>query len=179
MNDRCAADLQCVALTSDGAAITNQPLCYACVNLLQNRYDELPEILRVLPLFKGGMSGESGEARVSKSKGEPPLPINVGVLDVIDMIREILEDIGSLRISDLARHESGVSRALRVGWAWKQADGIIGISIAWTRRFLPCRECGQRSLGQYAGETKIHCANCGFSQTLEEYSAHIITVRKS
>ena len=168
-----------MALTSDGAAITNQPLCHACVNLLQERYDELPEILRVLPAWKGGMRGESGEAKVSKSKGEPPLPINVGVLDVIDMIQGILEDIGSLRISDLARHENGVGRALRAGWAWKQADRIIGISRARTRRFSPCQECGQRSLGQYAGETKIHCANCGFSQTLEEYSAHIITVRKS
>ena len=99
-----------MALTADGAAITNQPLCHACVNLLQERYDELPEILRVLPAWKGGMRGESGEAKVSKSKGEPPLPINVGVLDVIDMIREILEDIGSLRISDLARHENCVGR---------------------------------------------------------------------
>lgn len=179
MNDRCLAAERCVAITPDGAAITNQPLCHGCVNEIQDRYDQLPAILPILEMFKGGLWGESGEAKVSKGKSEPPCVLNCHAVDTADAIVEILDDIGTLQISDLMRHENGVSRALRAGWAWKQADGIIGISRAWTRRFSPCSECGNRSLRQFAGDSKIYCSGCGFSQTLEEYSAHIITVRKS
>ena len=176
MNDRCLAGDYCVALTPDGSAITSQPLCHACVDRLQVQYDELPAILDFLPVFKGGMWGVTDEAHVSTGKSEAPTVLNVHCVDVIDLVKWVLEDVGSLRVSDLARHEDGVHRALLIGVAWKQADGIIGISPAWTRRFARCPECDTRSLGTFAGQNTIHCSNCGHTLTLDEYSAHIITV---
>lgn len=176
MNDRCLAGDRCVALTPDGPAITSQPLCHGCVNKLQDQYDELPAILEVLPMFKGGLWGTSGEAKVSTGKGEAPSPLNVGCVDAIDLINYLLADIGRLRIADLIRHQDGVARAMLVGSAWKQADSIIGISRKWERRFAKCPECDTRSLGNYTGSDTISCTNCGHRMTLEEYSGQIIGV---
>lgn len=177
MNDRCLAAEHCVALTPDGAAVTTQLLCHGCCAMIQSRYDQLPEILRVLNLFKGGLWGESGEAKVSKGKGEAPIPLNVHALDVQQGIAAILHDVGVLRISDLIRQQNGVSRALHISRLWKQADGIIGLSKPWIRRFAACGQCEQRTLGSYSGEDTVRCLTCGNSLSLDEYSAYIVKVK--
>jgi hypothetical protein len=146
------------------------------VERLQAQYDELPAILRVLPMFKGGLWGTSDEAKVTKGKGEAPVPLNVHCVDVIDLVAWLLDDIGGLRIADLIRHEHGVARALLVGAAWNQADGIIGISRKQTRRFAKCPGCDTRNLAQYAGSDTIFCTNCDCRMTADEYSAGIIAV---
>lgn len=174
MSDRCSAGDRCVAPTPDGAAITSQPLCHGCVDALQDRYDQLPAILEVLPMFKGGLWGASDQAKVSKGKGEAPSPLNAHCVDVIDMIEAILEDVGSLRVADLVRHEFGISRALKIGRAWKMADGIIGFAPRWERLAAPCDECGQRTLGRLYGTESVNCSNCGHRLTLQDYKSQTI-----
>lgn len=169
MNERCLAEDRCAALTIDGPAITNQPLCHACVDKLQREYDELPAILEILPMFKGGLWGGSGEAKVSKGKGEAPSPLNVHALDVIDSVAEVLGDVGTLPIADLMRHPFGAGRCLRVGIVYAQADKVIGITHRWEQRFARCGNCGVRALGNLTGSDIIRCSNCGGTTTRGEY----------
>ncbi|QPO16734.1 hypothetical protein SEA_KASHFLOW_130 [Mycobacterium phage KashFlow] len=168
---RCHSGEYCVALTPDGAALTTRmdTLCHGCITRLQEQYDELRVIRKVLEMFKGGLWGQSGEAKVSSSS-EPSPPLNVHALDVINEVEEVLEDVGSLPVADLVRHENGVSRSLRIGKVWCQSDGIIGISRVWSRRFANCPECEQRTLGCYAGSESIECASCNIRLTRDEYS---------
>lgn len=168
---RCRAGQRCLALTPDGSAITSRPdtLCYACVGRLQEQYDQLPEIREVLPLFKGGLGGVSGEAKVASSR-EAPCPLNVGVVDLVDLIDEIIADIRGLPIADLVRQDDGVRRALKIGKAWKRADGVVGFTRKWTRRIQPCPKCNLRTLGTFAGSDSIQCSSCGEILTRDEYS---------
>lgn len=170
MQDRCLALDQCAALTIDGSAITSQPLCHSCVDKLQGQYDDLPDILAMLPTFKGGLWGESGQPKVSKSKGEPPSPLNVHVLDVIDLVVDVLYDVDSLRISELMRHDHGVRRCLRVGMAYQQADRIVGVSQRWERHVAKCPKCRLRTLGALTGDEIIRCSTCGHSLTRDQYA---------
>ncbi len=173
MEFRCKSDQRCVAITPDGPAVVQrETLCAPCIKQIQEHYDELPAILRVLPAWKGGLRGENGEAKVSSSKGEAPCPLNVGAVDLELDIASILESVGSLRIADLVNQDGGIWWAVRIHSAWQQADGLIGISRHWSPRFAKCPNCETRSLGNYAGSDVIQCAWCGSTMSRDDYLKH-------
>lgn len=175
--DRCRSGARCVASTSDGAAITTFPLCFKCVEQIQSQFDTLRAIRYVLPLYKGGLRGQSGEAKVSGGGDIPPCPLRVEVVDLEDSINSILANV-TMRISDLINHEYGVSWAFEIRKQYGIADRIIGISRHWSKRHAPCSECGQRTLGSWAGESNVTCSTCGFVQSLDEYAASCLIQAK-
>lgn len=173
---RCQSGQRCVASTPDGAAVVHQPgLCHRCIESVQAQYDELPKILSVLEMFKGGLWGTSGEAKVSTGKSVAPCPLNVDALDVELSIGEIRQCIGTMRIVDLANGEDGAYWIGRIRKAYDQADQIIGIDRHWSRRFSPCPGCSQRTLGNWSGEDTIRCESCPTTLTREEYAQSCLT----
>lgn len=177
---RCYSGAKCVAATPDGAAVVHQPgLCHHCIESIQAKYDELPKILSVLKMFKGGLRGDSGEAKVSTGKTVAPCPLNVDVVDLELDIHAIRQCIGPMRIVDLAHGEDGLYWVGRIRKAYEAADRLIGIKQHWSPRFAPCGECGQRSLGNYAGEDTIHCRSCNTTYTREEYAQSCLTPQPS
>lgn len=170
MDFRCASGQQCVAQTPDGPALVHRPtLCHKCVAQVQAQYSELPNILLAIPLFKGGLRGQSGEAKVSVSK-DAPAPLNVAVVDLEDSLQAILHRIGDLRIVDLVNQDDGVDWCLHVRRVYAQADRLIGISRHWSRRHLPCDRCSLRSLGSFSGDDFITCSACGAQTPLSDYA---------
>ena len=161
-------------MTSDGPAVTNRPLCHRCCDDLQEKYNRLPQILEALPLFKGGLWGETGEAKVSGGSDVPPCPLNVGVIDLIASIESILRRVGNLRIADLVLQPGGPEWCDELRWAYANSDKTIGFSKRWSRRLTPCPECSLRTLGNFAGEDTIHCSNCGHSMNRDEYNKETI-----
>ena len=168
--ERCRSGTRCVAATPDGAAITTSPLCFRCVEDVQTRLDELPKILHCIPLYKGGLRGQTGEAKVSGGSDSPPCPLNVAAVDLEDSIRNILANVDT-RVADLIHQENGVEWAFEVRRVYGAADRIIGISRHWSRRHAPCPGCSQRSLGSWSGESSVTCSSCGHSMSLDEYAA--------
>lgn len=156
-------------MTSDGPAITSRPLCHACCEDLQRKYDELPRILEVLPAWKGGLRGEIGEAKVSASKNAPPCPLNVGVVDLISDIEAVLYRVGTLPISGLVNQLGGPEWCNEIRRTYTEADATIGISRHWSRRFTPCPDCGLSTLGSWAGEEVITCSSCKKSMDRNQY----------
>lgn len=170
MDQRCRSGQQCVALTEDGPAITYKPLCQRCLDEIQGYVDKLPALLGMLPFWKGGLRGQSGEAKVSTGKGgESPCPLNVGVVDLIDDINTALHHIGGVRAADFVTQEHGVEWLFEVRKLWKAADRTIGLSPHFSRRLTPCPECGQRALGSYAGAETITCTACGHCMDRDGY----------
>lgn len=169
MDQRCLSGQQCVALTEDGPAITYKPLCQRCVDQLQGFLDRLPEAMRVLHLFKGGLWGASGEAKVSTGKGEAPAPLRVAVVDLIDDIGTALHYVDGVRAADFVTQEHGVDWLFEVRKLWKAADKTIGLSPHFSRRLTPCPECGQRTLGSYAGAETITCTSCNYCMDRDQY----------
>ena len=169
--ERCRSGSRCVAATSDGAAITTSPLCFRCVEDVQAKLDELPKILAVLPAWKGGLRGQTGEAKVHGGGDTPACPLRVDVVDLIDDIQLIQSYVGTLRIADLVNQDDGVEWCCAIRKAFGGADRIIGLSRHWSRRFSACPECSQRSLGSYSGEDIVRCSSCGYSMSLDEYAA--------
>lgn len=179
MESRCRSGQDCVAATPDGPAITNKPLCHPCCEDLQRKYNELPKILKVLPMFKGGLWGEIGEAKVSGSKLAPPCPLRVEVIDLIMSVEGILQRVGNLRIADLALQPGGPEWADEIRWAYGAADKTVGFSRHWARRMTPCPECGLRTLGSWAGEETITCSSCGHGMDRDQYNKEtLILVRR-
>jgi len=177
---RCYSGARCVAATSDGAAVVHQPgLCYRCIESVQAQFDELPKILSVLPAWKGGMRGESGEAKVSTGKRDAPTPLNLDVVDLEIEIGLISDHVGTLRIVDLSTLDGGLHWIGRIRKAYAAADRVIGIKRHWSQRFAPCPECRQRSLGNWSGEDIIRCTECGSSFTREEYAQSCLTPQSS
>lgn len=182
LDHHCRAGQRCVARTSDGAAITTKPdtLCYGCVQKLQLQYDKLPEIRDMLRFFDSKGLVPSGGAKVS-STPEPSVPINLHVIDLIDVIESLIDDVRGLAISELIRRSDGVHQALAIGRAWKKADGIIGLSTrVWQREMGRCPQCELSTLGSFTGSNTIQCsnANCEYMMTRDEYEGTcLIAVR--
>lgn len=168
-----------MAGTSDGAALTRIPstLCHLCVVMLQHQLDQLPAIRCMLRFnVKQSIVPQGGGAKVSSS-ATPSVPINLHALDVMHDIDMALAQ--GYTIANLIRQPSdgycdGVDKALDVGIVWRQAESIIGISIAWESRAAPCPKCDRNTLGSYAGSDYISCSDCGTTLTREEYAAHCI-----
>jgi hypothetical protein len=123
----------------------------------------------VLELYKGGIGGASGEAKVSGTQ-EPAIPLNLHVLDLISEIEALIHYVHGVPIADVIRWSDGIRRALDIGKVYKKADGVIGLSRKWTRRMSPCPKCQLRTLGSFAGSDSIQCTNCGGVMTRDEYA---------
>ena len=186
LDHHCRSDKHCVARTPDGAAITTKPgtLCHGCVTKLQGQLDELPAIRDALRLYlvRGGSSAQTKVAFSST----PATPLDVGTLDLIDEIDDVIDRTGGLSIADLIRQPEqefilwsrgsrravfldGVQRALDVSRVWRKADGVIGLTRKWQQRLGTCPRCTLRTLGNFAGEDAVTCSSCGGVMTRDEY----------
>lgn len=173
---RCRSGKTCVARTSDGAALTSQPtLCHGCITDIQKRLTELPHLAAALNTFKGTWGGVSYEARVTGSK-EPPIPLNVGALDLIDEIGDVIDRAGGYRVIDLitlaaedyivwrrgerqAVDLDGVMRALDIRRVHTKAESMVGLNRVWQRRAAACPNCHLPTLGSWLGDEQILCTN--------------------
>jgi hypothetical protein len=180
----------------EGAAITPGPdtLCDACIRKLQRQLDDLPTIRDVLYGLYLTRGGESGEAKVSSST-EPQPPFNVHTMDLVDEIDDVMDRTDRKTIESLVcepemqfklwrgggwkmDYLDGVQRALEVGFVWRKADGIIGITPKWQQRMAKCPHCNTRTLGNFAGSDTIICSSCGQCMTREEYETGCVVVSK-
>lgn len=169
MEQRCRSGQACVAITTDGPAVTYKPLCQRCVDHVQALLDRLPEILNILPAWKGGLRGEIGEAKVSASKFDAPCPLNCHVVDLIDEIRAVLQRVNGVRVNDLITQSDGTIWANEIRRVFKSADKTLGLSRHWARRLTPCPDCGQRTLGSFSGEDLVRCSACHLCIDLDTY----------
>ena len=170
-DDRCQSGPQCVARTSDGAAVTRYALCVGCVADIQKLADELPGYLGLLSLFKGYVPQSVGSSRVSSSS-EPKSPLNLTVVDLIEAIRILLHGpAGLYSIRDLITLPNGPQLALLVRRLHSKADGIIGLKKVWQRRHAPCPDCSLPTLGGWAGDDVIRCtaSGCGTVMSKSAY----------
>lgn len=174
---RCQSGKQCVRITSEGAGLVSQPgtLCHGCVIHIQKCLDELPHLVTALHTQKGSWGGVSYEARVTGSK-EPPTPLHVGVLDLIDEIADVVDRTGGYRVVDLVTHAKetwiiwrhgkrqeteldGVARALDIRRVHDKASSRVGFDRVWSRRAAACPDCNLPTLGQWSGDDLIVCTN--------------------
>lgn len=174
VDHRCEAGRHCLARTADGPAITARPMCDSCVNGVQECYNQLRGYRDMLELFKGYKQSAAGGARVSASKGEPPTPLNVTVVDLIDDITSILIRSQAYLMRDLITLPGGVDLAMDVWRAHAKAEGICGLQKVWERRHAPCPECGLSTLGGWLGGDEIICTNsqCYTSLSKEQYEEY-------
>ncbi|AYR00029.1 hypothetical protein PBI_NEBKISS_91 [Mycobacterium phage Nebkiss] len=174
---RCRSGPRCVAKTTDGAALVSRDtLCHQCCSYIQSMLDELPKILHVLPAWKGGIGGESGEAKVSSSKNAPPCPLRVEIVDLECEIRAALRHIKKTRIVDLVNMQDGFYWAFVVRKLYEKADKAIGLTRHWSPRLAPCPGCEQRTLGNWAGNDIINCQSCGTVLPRDEYIKHTLQI---
>lgn len=186
LSHECRAGRTCLARTSTGAAVTKKPatLCHACIADIQRCQDDLPALQKALRAFIGkGTTAAWGET-VSGSR-EPPAPLNVSVLDLIDEIGDVIfRDRGAVRdlvtqpetVFEVWRNDvqtlrslDGVERALWIRSVHRRADKIVGLSHTWERKGAPCRHCGGFTLGGWSGTNAIHCTSCGAVMTRDDY----------
>ena len=173
MEEHRCRNTRCVAKTNDGSALTLKPntLCNSCIASIQDKFDQLPEIQEVLKLFLGGIGGSSAQTKVAAST-EPPVPVNLHCLDVINEIRSVINRAGGVQtqVVNLIRQDDGVNRALHIDKVYRKADNIIGLSRAWNRRLMPCPKCQLQTLGSFAGSDTVTCSNCAAAMTRKEYA---------
>lgn len=175
---RCRSGKQCVRLTTDGAALTTQPgtICHGCVEEVQKCLDALPHLATALKTMKGSWGGVSYEARVTGSK-EPPTPLHVGIVDLIDEIWAVTSAAEGYKAVDLVTLTEGVDRALRIRHVHAKAANAVGFDKVWQRRAAPCPECRMPTLGQWIGDDLIICSSqeCLASFTKTEYENFCFT----
>ncbi|MBO0676884.1 hypothetical protein JRC04_05365 [Mycolicibacterium sp. S2-37] len=138
-----------------------------------------------------GLVPQGGGAKVSSST-EPPPPLNVHVLDLIDEIGAVLAEVGGYRVADLINRPAeevdrwkggrlrrvtrdGVDIALDASAAWKGAEAVIGFERVWERRFGKCTECDLPTLGNFSGSATVQCSSCGHAISRTEYENNLIT----
>lgn len=172
---RCHARTGCLARTPDGAAAVPRPntLCNACIADLQKRRDQLPALLTALrPFVAAPIAGSRGEP-VAASK-EPPAPLNVTVLDLIDSVKIALEQMGNVPVRDLVSQTDGLDWAQHIRSLHSRADQIVGFSPVWESRGAPCPFCETFTLGGWVGSGVVHCTNCTSVITTEDYETNCI-----
>ena len=187
LNHRCRGGDNCVARTTDGAAITSKPdtLCRNCIKRLQVQLEQLPDLRLALRSFLGTSMTAALGSKVNSTK-EHSTPINLRTLDLITEIDVVIARAGgpTIQVEDLVgrpaeqfslrgkvRYLDGVDRALAIAAVWRKADGVVGLSRQWVRRQAPCLRCGLQTLGMWSGESSIHCtnSNCASTFTLDQY----------
>ncbi|AEJ92476.1 DNA binding protein [Mycobacterium phage Quink] len=176
---RCRSGDSCVARTPDGGALVTGPtLCSRCADDIQKCLEQLPHLITALQTMKGTWGGVSYEARVQSSK-EPPTPLHLHVVDLIDRINQSIDATEDYRIVDLITQADGVTRALDIRHVHKRASEAVGFQPTWQRRHAPCWECGLPTLGTWVGSDVIQCSNeeCLAQCSLDEYTQHCMRNR--
>lgn len=200
LNHRCLANKSCVSRTPEGSAVTVKPdtLCSGCVTQIQKCLGELPHLAVVLRSLLGGVGAASYTSKVHGTH-DPQPPFNVGALDLIDEIGDVIDRAGGLgvRVDNLIREPdaeflvwqhgspvkkglSGVFRALAIRRVHAKAEVVAGVNKSWQRRAAPCPHCRLPTLGTWAGSDTINCSNedCGAAFTRNEYDVHCFVESK-
>lgn len=185
---RCV-DKQC----NDGEPIDGEPaprfaddgfLCQRHSDTLERRVAELPARRDLLRDCLGGIQGQrSSESK--KTKGEPPLPLNIGAHDhlalmhaqVVEWVRLVAEerretgpataDLRPLASYLVGRHSWVVRQPWVDDYAEEMrdlsrvADGLTAHKARWNRLEAPCPGCGAFELGRWDGQDIAQCASCG------------------
>lgn len=196
---RCRSGKHCVRLTAEGAGLTSQPgaLCHGCVEDIQKRLNELPHLATALETMKGSWGSISYEARVGGSK-DAPTPLHVGIVDLVDEIRDVVDRTGGYAVRDLVTHSAekwiiwrngrrqeteldGVQRALDVRRVHSKASSRVGFDKVWQRRAAACPNCQLPTLGSWSGEDLILCSSedCRASFTKTDYENYCFSTSLS
>lgn len=132
-------------------------------------------MVTALQTMKGSWGGVSYEARVQSSK-EPPIPLHINILDLIEECADVFDRTGGYMIHDLVTHGpekwiiwrngkrretelDGVTRALDVRRVYQKAANRVGFDKVWQRRAAACPNCHLPTLGSWVGEENILCTN--------------------
>lgn len=134
------------------------------------------------------------ESKINATR-EPAAPINLHILDLMDVVEEELHKAEGRTIADLVQQPAkkfvmwgkrveddkvvyldGVDRALRIRVVHQKASDAVGLAPTWRKRHAPCPDCGIPCLGSWSGTDTIHCTNedCLATYTLSEYETYCI-----
>lgn len=174
----------------DGPDLDGQPgprmaktglLCPRCYGRLERTLAELPAVTGTLRGLLGGSNTGGGE-NIRRTKGSPPLPLNVSVLDHLDLIGSVLSSWTRLVAEE--RGLRGPDTADRCsGWlldqlAWvasqpwvddlddevrdaaRVAESLARTRPGWHPLPVPCPNCGGMTLGRWDGDDHVACP-CG------------------
>jgi len=193
---------RCVDKTClDGPPLDDQPapriagiglLCHRCAFRLERHIAELPARFDELGAVLGGGKGSRTEGK--RTKGSPPVPLNLAAHDHRQHIAGVLaswvllvaEERG-LRGPDtqtvpalstwLVQHHAWL-----VGQPWvddlseevaeltRTAEGITRRLPGWNRLPAPCPGCGAFEMGRKDGDAHVECRSCGLRYGEAEYA---------
>lgn len=191
---RCRSGRYCVSRTPDGAAITVKPdaLCPQCIDDIQRRLEELPQLAIALRTFLGGSMKVAYESKVQATR-EPAAPMNVMVADLLDEIGDAIDRAEGLEVRTLVqkpaelfivwirdvqqkKYLDGVDRALDIARSHRRVTAVVGLHRVWDRRRAPCPNCHFPTLGSWVGSETIECTNseCQHRMPLAEYENYCI-----
>lgn len=189
VESRCRAGRRCVS--NHPPAITHSPLCAYCVNDIQRCVDELPHLLGALAPFKNKSSGSGLELRIRFTK-DPPCPLNVNVVALIDLIQETMDRAGGwgVRVIELMhepayeypvwdgdtqiiRELNGVDRALSIRRIHARVSKIVGLERTKQSRPAPCPHCNGK-LWNWVGESTVQCTHCPDTMTIDAYESYCL-----
>jgi hypothetical protein len=194
---------------NDGPPLDDQPapryarvglLCPRCALRLERRLAELPARHDELGQVLGGSQGTRAEGK--RTKGAPPVPLNVAAHDHRQHMTGVLASWALL-----VREERGLrgpdtsTVAVLAPWLVQQtswlveqpwvddlsaevadltrvADGITRRNPGWHRLPAPCPECAAFELGRKDGDSHVECRSCGLTYGEADY-LHLVHVLAS
>lgn len=187
---RCRSGPHCSGRTSDGAAITANALCAACVQAIQKCLEELPHLALALRSFLGVTPTTALQSRVRATR-EPACPIDPRVDALLTEIWDVIDRTGGVRVADLIRQPdmlftlwvrderrqeylSGVDRALDIRRVHLRVNKVIGLDRVWQKRHAPCPDCNLPTLGNWVGDSTVACSDegCGLILPLDDYESY-------
>lgn len=199
---------RCVdSLCLDGPREDDQPrprwatrglLCARCAGLLERRLAEMPATADQLRAILGATGGGRGENR--RTKGQPPVPLNIAAHD---HLQHLAATLGSWVA--LAAEERGLRGPERqtphhlsqwllghLDWLVQQpwvddlsdelrdltrtADGLTQVRPGWHRLPAPCPGCESLTLGRWDGDDAVGCATCGERWPEDAYARLVLVL---
>lgn len=187
---RCKSGKHCAGKNKDGTAITTNPVCAACVQVLQKQLDELPHLATALHACLAVTPKTALQSRVN-STPEPACPIDTRVDELIGDIEDVCDRTDGLRVADLilqpamefvlwfrdrreARFLEGWQRALDIRRVHVRANNILGFDDIRVRLRAPCPNCSLPTLGTVVGGDRVDCSDegCGYFTTRNDYDRY-------
>lgn len=70
----------------------------------------------------------------------------------------------------------GVDGVVELIGLHRRCADLLGESLHWEWRQMPCGMCGATSLGQWIGADNVECVKCGWFCSLSEYRTYVMTL---
>jgi hypothetical protein len=167
--------------------------CSRCHNRLERVLAELPATLTNLRAVLGGTTG--GRAENRRTKGSPPLPLNVCVHDHLEHTHTLLvswtrlvAEERSLRGPD---HPNPAWLLGQLSWivdqpwvddfddeireASRVAEALARSRPGWNQLSAPCPGCGGMTLGRWDGDDHVGCP-CGERWPERDYPRMVLVL---